>query len=134
MRKYFKVRPKDVYRPISEVLKEIETVTPPVTHPTVVTHPVTSEKILYVSEGFTITLKGMTNEEEASHVLNELFTLSGQSDKSYTHSNINLLEIEEGDLILWDNRRLVHHAKHSTITEPSRTHRLTVYDEFPFSS
>lgn len=132
VRKYFKIRPHDVYRPIGEILKEIEEVTPTVTHPTVVIHPITQEKILYINEGFTLSLDGV--EEDGPDILHQLLTLSGQLDKSYSHPQIKLLEIELGDIIIWDNRRLVHHAKHSTSSEPSKTFRLTVYDEFPFSA
>lgn len=130
VRKYFKIRPTDVYRPLGEILKEIEEKTPTVTHPTIITHPYTREKILYISEGFTQSIKGLNNSAE---VLQELLRISGQLDTSYTHPNINLLEIEQGDIIIWDNRKLVHHAKHAIITEPSKTFRITVYDEFPFS-
>jgi taurine dioxygenase len=132
VRKYFKIRPHDVYRPIGEILKEIDEVTPTVTHPTVLTHPITQQKVLYINEGFTLSLDGIG--EEGPSILHQLLALSGQLDKSYSHPQIKLLEIELGDIIIWDNRRLVHHAKHSAISEPSKTFRLTVYDEHPFSA
>lgn len=134
VRKYFKIRPWDVYRPIGDIIKEIEERTPPVMHQTVTTHPITGDKILYVNEGFTFAIKDSRPESKDSQLLlDELFEASGQKDKDFSHPLIKLLEIEQGDIILWDNRRLIHHAKHTGIKEPAKTFRLTVYDENPFS-
>ncbi|NET54610.1 MAG: TauD/TfdA family dioxygenase, partial [Merismopedia sp. SIO2A8] len=62
VRRFFKIRPDDVYRPISEILDEIEQVTPPSKHPTTFTHPVTGETVLYINDGFTYRIDN--SEEE----------------------------------------------------------------------
>lgn len=134
VRRYFKIRPSDVYRPVCEVLAEVDRKTPPVQHPAVVRHPVTGESILYVSRGFTESLTLTDPAADAATLLHDLMIETGQTDDSFVHSNIKLLSISEGDIIVWDNRRFVHHAKHSEIIEPTKTFRLTAYDEFPFSA
>jgi taurine dioxygenase len=134
VRRYFKIRPTDAYRPISEILAEVEEKTPMVSHPVIVNHPVTGAKILYVSRGFTESLSLMDDSLDADEVLQELMVESGQADDTFTHPNIRLINIDERDIVLWDNRRYVHHAKHNEKVEPAKTFRLTAYDELPFSA
>ncbi|WP_220083622.1 TauD/TfdA dioxygenase family protein [Halothiobacillus neapolitanus] len=134
VRRYFKIRPTDVYRPISEILHEIDAKTPTVTHPLVVNHPVTGAKILYVSRGFTETISLKDDDLDADEVLKDLLVESGQSDDTFTHPDIRQININEGDIFLWDNRRYVHHAKHNDKVEPTKTYRLTAYDGLPFSA
>lgn len=128
VRRYFKIRPSDVYRPISEILDEIENSAPPVCSPTVFPHPVTGENILYISEGFTFALeddKGMLRPDLLRHVLDA----TGQLDTTFQHPNIHLQTFEKGDLLLWDNRSLVHRALHTSTPEPAVSYRVTVYDQ-----
>jgi alpha-ketoglutarate-dependent taurine dioxygenase len=134
VRRYFKIRPTDVYRPIGEVLAEVDRNTPPVEHPAVIHHPVTGESILYLSRGFTETLTLTATDADAAAVLQEVMVESGQMNDTFVHPNIKLLNISEGDIVLWDNRRFVHHARHSEIIEPTKTFRLTAYDNFQFSA
>ncbi len=131
-RKYFKIRPQDVYKPIGMVLQEVDETTPPVWHPTVVKHPVTGEDILYVSEGFTQAIRGLPADADNSAVLEELLAASGQLDDSFCHPNIEFLDIELGDVMIWDNRRFIHRAKHASTDEVTETYRLTLYDDFDF--
>jgi alpha-ketoglutarate-dependent taurine dioxygenase len=132
LRSYFKIRPADVYRPMGEILDEIERETPPVVHPTVVVHPVTGERILYLSKGFTVALRDRQGNAVDPDLLQRLLEAAGQLDDSMTHPNIHLQTFEEGDLLIWDNRSLVHRAKHGAQPEPAASFRVTVHDEHPF--
>jgi alpha-ketoglutarate-dependent taurine dioxygenase len=125
--RYFKIRPTDVYRPISEIIEEVNAKTPPVTDATVVTHPFTGEKILYVSEGFTLSVQDAAGNDRAD-LLKELLDASGQLDRTYEHDNIHLQTFEKGDMLVWDNRTLVHRALHTATPEPAVSYRVTVYD------
>ncbi len=131
VRRYFKIRPEDVYRPISEVLDEIDRLTPPSEHPTTFTHPVTGETILYITEGFTYRINDSQGEPIDISVLDSLLAESGQLDKSFEHSLIELHQFELGDLRIWDNRSLVHCAHYATSSEPATTLRLTLHDSYP---
>ncbi|MFY1679255.1 MULTISPECIES: (3R)-3-[(carboxymethyl)amino]fatty acid oxygenase/decarboxylase [unclassified Streptomyces] len=131
VRKYFKIRPHDVYRPISEIIDEIEERTPPVVRPTTFTHPMTGETVLYVSEGFTVGIEDARGEPLDEALLRRLFEATGQLDHTFGHEAIHLQGFERGDLLVWDNRSLVHRARHTTAPEPTVSHRVTVHDEHP---
>ena len=132
VRRYFKVRPEDVYRPISEILDEIEKVTPPSEHPTTFVHPVTEEIILYITEGFTYQINNSDGKPMDASILTDLLFHSGQLDRSFEHSLIEDHTFELGDIRIWDNRALAHCAHHTVTTEPTVSFRLTMYDDYPF--
>ncbi len=129
VRKYFKIRPHDVYRPISEIIEEVERKTPAVAQPTTFTHPMTGETVLYISEGFTVGIEDRTGEPLDGELLKRLFEATGQLDETFEHDNIHLQSFERGDLLIWDNRSLIHRARHTTTPEPTVSFRVTVHDE-----
>ncbi|MEV0219546.1 TauD/TfdA family dioxygenase [Streptomyces sp. NPDC050704] len=129
VRKYFKIRPHDVYRPISEIIDEVETKTPAVVKPATFTHPMTGETVLYISEGFTVGIEDEDGKPLESDLLHQLFEATGQLDDTFAHGNIHLQSFEKGDLLVWDNRSLIHRARHTTTPEPTVSFRLTVHDE-----
>jgi taurine dioxygenase len=133
-RRYVKLRPSDVYRPIGEIQAEIERVTPPQTWPTVLIHPVTGERILYISEAFTYDIEDSQGNALPTCLLDELLDASGQLDGSYEHPNIFVQTYEPGDLVLWDNRTLIHRALHNPTNEPTESYRVTVTDEYPLGA
>ncbi|MFF3286936.1 TauD/TfdA dioxygenase family protein [Streptomyces sp. NPDC003023] len=129
VRKYFKIRPSDVYRPISEIVEEVDTKTPPVVKPSTFIHPMTGERVLYISEGFTLAMEDEHGKPLETDLLHRLFDATGQLDETLTHPNIHLQTFEKGDLLLWDNRSLIHRARHTTTPEPTVSYRVTVHDE-----
>ncbi|MCI0383777.1 TauD/TfdA family dioxygenase [Streptomyces sp. CNQ085] len=128
VRKYFKIRPSDVYRPISEIIEEVDTKTPPVVKPSTFIHPMTGETVLYISEGFTIGMEDGDGKPLEGDLLQRLFEATGQLDDSFDHPNIHLQTFEKGDLLVWDNRSLIHRARHTTTPEPTVSFRVTVHD------
>lgn len=148
-RRYVKIRPSDVYRPIGEVLEEIEAVTPPQYWPTVLRHPITGEEYLYICEAFTESLyrpeatdavadcpdgRGQGRGERLDgDVLAELLRISGQSPDTdpETHPLVHTQHFGVGDALLWDNRVLTHRAKHGSTPGTVTTHRLTMVDGHP---
>ncbi|MFF3146456.1 TauD/TfdA dioxygenase family protein, partial [Streptomyces sp. NPDC057927] len=110
VRKYFKIRPRDVYRPISEIIEEVERNTPAVLQPTTFTHPMTGETVLYISEGFTVGIEDQDGRPLDDELLGRLFEATGQLDETFEHDNIHLQGFEQGDLLVWDNRSLIHRA------------------------
>jgi taurine dioxygenase len=131
-RRYFKIRPSDVYRPIGEIQAEIERITPPVVHPAVFQHPITHEEILYISEAGTCELREPDGTRMPDYVLRQLLENSGQLDMSFTDPHIHLQRFVKGDLLIWDNRALIHRALHNVQPEPSLSYRITVNDAEPF--
>ncbi|MFH8462873.1 TauD/TfdA dioxygenase family protein [Streptomyces sp. NPDC017991] len=129
VRKYFKIRPHDVYRPLSEIIEEVERKTPAVTQPTTFPHPMTGETVLYLSEGFTVGIEDRAGKPLDEELLKRLFEATGQLDETFEHDNIHLQNFERGDLLVWDNRSLIHRARHTTTPEPTVSFRVTVHDE-----
>jgi taurine dioxygenase len=75
---------------------------PPVDHPLVRTHPDTGEKALYLGNHASHIL-GMP-EAEGAAVLDELLRHTTQRQFVYAH------RWQQGDLVMWDNRCLLHRA------------------------
>ncbi|MFI6350388.1 TauD/TfdA dioxygenase family protein [Streptomyces sp. NPDC050560] len=129
VRKYFKIRPHDVYRPISEIIDEVERRTPAVVQPTAFLHPMTGETVLYLSEGFTVGIEDGAGDELDGDLLRRLFEATGQLDDTFEHENVHLLSPVKGDLLIWDNRSLIHRARHTATPEPTVSYRVTVHDD-----
>ena len=75
---------------------------PPVTHPLVRTHPETGAKSLYIGM-YCSHVVGMP-EAEGRALLDELLVHATQDRFVYTH------RWQPGDVVLWDNRCLLHRA------------------------
>jgi taurine dioxygenase len=71
--------------------------------PLVRTHPVTGEKALYLSPRFTIGIEGLV-EGAADEILDELFAHQVRPEFIYRHKWC------DGDLVIWDNRCVIHRA------------------------
>lgn len=88
-------------------------------HPVVRTHPETGRKALYVNPGFTVSIEGMAiGESEA--LLAELFAYATDMAVVYHHNWKPL------DLVVWDNRCLMHHATTYNSAHIRHMHRTTV--------
>lgn len=127
-RRHIKIRPSDVYRPIGELQDEIDRTTPPAKWPTVIKHPKTGKEILYICAAGTTAIEDASGERLDPTVLQQLLAATGQLDADYRSPFIHPQHYEVGDIILWDNRTLVHRAKHGTSSGELTTHRLTMLD------
>jgi taurine dioxygenase len=99
----YKVREQDAGFDISEILAMIDRVQPPARHPAVIVHPVTRERGIYATRGFTVGVEGL-HPRDGEELLSELFDFVEQ-DRFVT-----AFQWELGDIILWDNRLLAHRA------------------------
>ena len=72
-------------------------------HPVVRTHPQTGRKSLFVNPGFTSHIQGF-HEIESQTLLSFLFNHSIRPEFLYRH------RWENNDLVIWDNRCLMHYA------------------------
>jgi taurine dioxygenase len=90
------------------------------------THPVTGRKALYVSPRFTIGIEGM-GEAEADEILDHLFAHQIRPEFVYRH------RWGDRDLVMWDNRSVIHQATGGFIYPDVRTmHRTVVAGDRPF--
>lgn len=121
----YKVTPNDIDKSLQQLIDYQYETSPVVKHPAVIEHPVTGEKILYVSSGFTMFVEGM-NHEDSKETLKRLFDFIEQEKHIHIH------HWDKGDLIVWDNRFLLHKSSALPRGEKSKSFRIGVYDQFPF--
>lgn len=94
--------------------------------PLVRTHPVTGRKALYVSPRFTVGIQRMA-EAEADAVLDRLFAHQIRREFVYRH------KWRDGDLVMWDNRCVIHQATGGFTYPDVRTmYRTVVAGDAPF--
>jgi len=121
----YKITPEDIDRAIVDILTDVEKLVPPLTHPAVIQHPVTGRNILYVSSGFTAGIDGLAYEQNRE-VMKNLFAFIEKPEHVYVHTWCY------GDILLWDNRSLIHKASDTPKGEQSCSYRIGIYDQAPF--
>ena len=97
---------------------------PPVSHPVIRTHPVSGRRCLFVNEGFTTHIDGLTaRESEAlltflfAHIARPEFTIRW-------HWSVD-------DIVFWDNRITQHYAVADYLPDRRIMHRATVIGDKP---
>ena len=93
-------------------------------HPVVITHPVTGRKALYVNRLMTESIVGMA-KEESDALLESLFDHVEQPRFVYEH------RWTKGDLLVWDNRCVLHARRDFDASELRKLRRVTVKGERP---
>lgn len=93
-------------------------------HPVVRTHVETGRKSLFVNPGFTSHLQGF-DPAESSAVLSFLYDHMKKPDFIYRHI------WAERDVVMWDNRTLMHYAVADYGDEPRYMERTTIIGERP---
>ncbi len=94
-------------------------------HPVVITHPETGRKALFVNPGFTAHLEGFAPEESRA-LLAFLYQHATRPEFVYRH------RWRPRDLLIWDNRCLMHYAIADYEGKGERyMHRTTVIAETP---
>lgn len=121
----YKVQEWDIDKAIIDIMNEFEKTFPPVRHPAIITHPVTHEKVLYMSQGFTTAIVGLDYETNQK-VVKELFSFIERDEHIHTHV------WKDGDILLWENRTLNHKASIVPEGETSVSYRIGIYDGLPF--
>lgn len=100
---------------------------PPVSHPIVLTHPISGRKALYCNVGYVTHIDGMA-KAESDEILADLFAHQLQDKYKYAHS------WSVGDVLVWDNLWTVHNAiADYTKDEPRLMRRCQVMADWVFS-
>ncbi|MEC7584254.1 MAG: TauD/TfdA family dioxygenase [Planctomycetota bacterium] len=122
---YYKIQPADMDRAIAELMEEFRRLSPGARHPAIITHPVTGQRALYISQGFTMKIDGFSHER-SQELLEELFAFLNQPE------NLHEQVWTRGDLMLWDNRTLIHRSSGKFGGQPSTNYRVGIYDGLEF--
>lgn len=93
-------------------------------HPVVRTHPDSGRKALYVNPGFTEKLIGI-DEKDGRCLLDTLLGYATDDSVVYRH------KWHQYDLVMWDNRCLMHHATPYPADSIRHMHRTTVAGTVP---
>ena len=88
-------------------------------HPVVRTHDESGEKALYVCRAFTRQFQDWSREESKA-LLDYLYEHCVRPEYQARH------QWQAGDLVMWDNRCLLHYAVHDHGDDPRVIHRLQV--------
>jgi taurine dioxygenase len=108
---------------IGELIENGRRAFPAPDHPCVITHPVNKRRILYMNDGFTTAINGLSYEESQA-ALSELFAFILRPEHVHTYT------WGPDKMILWDNRMLIHRAG---VTRGEATFlRLGIDDMVPF--
>lgn len=97
---------------------------PRATHPVIRTHDETGEKALYVCRAFTQKFTGWSRNESQG-LLETLFNHSTRPEYQARH------RWQVGDLIMWDNRAVLHYAVHDHGDDPRLIQRLQIEGHVP---
>jgi len=93
-------RPGSTRPPLSEAQRQTK---PPVSHPMVLTHPISQRKALYANPGYTTRINELP-EAESDRLLEFLFAHQTQDKYRY------VFQWQVGDVLVWDNLRVIHQA------------------------
>ncbi|HEV2957289.1 MAG TPA: TauD/TfdA family dioxygenase [Xanthobacteraceae bacterium] len=93
-------RPGSKRAPLSDAQRKAR---PPVTHPVVLTHPITGRKVLYANPGYTVKINELPGRE-SDELLEYLFAHQLQPKYRYVH------RWQEGDVLMWENFGTIHNA------------------------
>jgi taurine dioxygenase len=95
-----------------------------VDHPVVRTHPESGRKALYVTEAFVKKIKGL-DSITSQETLRKLYQHASNKDYIYRH------KWTAGDLVVWDNRCVLHYAEHGYGDNARTMHRITTTGSRP---
>jgi taurine dioxygenase len=93
-------RPGSKRAPLSEAQRKAR---PPVSHPVVLTHPITGRKVLYANPGYTVKINGLP-PAASDELLEYLFAHQLAPKYRYVH------RWQEGDVLMWENFGTIHNA------------------------
>lgn len=103
-----------------KAIQQIHERTPPASHGMVLESPISGERSLYVDPRKTFEIEGLS-EPETRALLDEVFSNVLRDEFIYTHPWRN------GDVVMWDNARLMHRREAFDETLPRFAKRTTIF-------
>jgi taurine dioxygenase len=97
-------------------------------HPVFLVHPRSGRTALYMSTPQRCAAMSGMPSDEAAQTISYLFRHATRDDNIYRHA------WSEGDVVMWDNRCVLHRADHSGVIGDRVLHRGMVADQGSFDS
>jgi taurine dioxygenase len=117
----------DVGFSIEEILERDEREVPSQIHPLVIIHPITKQKALYFSQGITKHILDM-DENKSKELIAKISDGIESESARYQH------QWQEKEMVMWDNRSVVHRAFPSQNGEGRMMFRIGVKDQDFFAN
>jgi taurine dioxygenase len=111
----------DIGLSIEEILERDEQAVPSQVHPLVFAHPVTKKKALYLSQGITKRIVNLP-EAESRQLISRVWEEIERESAYYKH------QWQENELVIWDNRSVIHRAFPSHSGQSRLMFRIGVND------
>ncbi len=117
----YKVKQSDLGESVQEIFQRLGKTFPAVSHPTIVRHRHTRQEALYLSPGYTTHIEGYS-EEDSRALLDEIFAHVLQPEHIFAY------RWEPNDLLIWDNRSVIHCATDLPREAERVMHRIGIND------
>jgi taurine dioxygenase len=100
-------------------LLQMEDMFPNLSHPVVITHPETKQRVLFVNRQFTVRIDGLS-DLESRNILEILYQQSSVPEYQFR------LQWRPDTLVIWDNRHCQHYAVNDYYPHPRHMERVAV--------
>lgn len=100
-------------------LLQMEDMFPNLSHPVVITHPETKQRVLFVNRQFTVRIDGLS-DLESRNLLEILYQQSSVPEYQFR------LRWRPDTLVIWDNRHCQHYAVNDYYPHPRHMERVAV--------
>ncbi|HHL1992068.1 TauD/TfdA family dioxygenase [Acinetobacter baumannii] len=118
----YKVKSEDLGESIQEIFTRLASSFPATYHQTIMVHPITGHKNLFMNPGYTTSkITGYTDDESQS-LLTQIFEHVIRPEKIFAY------KWENNDLLIWDNRSVLHCATEVAREEERLMYRIGVND------
>jgi len=117
----YKVKQSDLGESVQEIFQRLATTFPAVSHPTIVRHRHTGRETLYLNPGYTTHIE-VYSDEDSRELLGEIFA------HVLWPKHIFAYHWEANDLLIWDNRSVIHCATDLPRETERIMHRIGIND------
>ena len=117
----YKIKQSDLGESMMEIIQRLATTVPAVLHPAILRHRHTGRETLYLSPGYTTHIEGYSDEDSRA-LLDEVFAHVLRPENVFTY------RWETNDLLIWDNRSVIHCATDLPPEAERVMHRIGIND------
>lgn len=117
----YKIKQSDLGESVQEIFQRLAMAAPAVSHPTILRHRHTGRETLYLSPGYTTRIEGYSHEDSRA-LLDEIFA------HVLRPKHIFAYRWQANDLLIWDNRSVIHCATDLPREAERVMHRIGIND------